>query len=79
VKAQLHEPFDPSELVVYEPESEQVFDNQVLTVREAAKFLKCSTKSLYRLLKFGEIPYRKVGSEYRFLKSSLIDWMKGEC
>lgn len=57
---------------------DQVFEKQILTVRETAIFLKLSAKTVYKLAQSGELPHKKIGREYRFLQVQLIDWMKGE-
>lgn len=56
---------------------EVIFENQVLTSVEAAEFLKCSTKKLYRLIETHGLPCKRIGNEYRFLVSDLVGWMKG--
>lgn len=56
---------------------DMLFDNQVLTIKGTARLLKYSQKTVYRLARSGEIPCKRVGREYRFLLSDLIDWMKG--
>lgn len=56
--------------------SDQFFDNQILTVKEAAVVLKCSTKTMYQLLKTTDIPYKQFGKQYRFLLPELVNWIK---
>lgn len=48
---------------------------QVMTSVEAAEYLKMHVKTVCRLAKEGKIPARKVGSEWRFLKSVLDSWL----
>lgn len=67
---------DPVHLAFYERDS--VFENPVLTLREAADFIRTSNKTLYKLVREKEIPFRKVRREYRFLRSELEAWLKGE-
>lgn len=67
--------FDPEACDDYE--SGQLFENQVLTVKDAAKFLRFSQKTIYRLVGTGEIPHKRIGSEIRFFLPELLDWMKG--
>lgn len=50
-------------------------NDSVLTLEEAAQFLKISETTLYQLIRAGKIPTRKVGREWRFLKSSIIEWL----
>jgi len=49
--------------------------SQVMTSVEAAEYLKMHVKTVCRLAKEGKIPARKVGSEWRFLRSVLDNWL----
>lgn len=49
--------------------------SQVMTSVEAAEYLKMHVKTVCRLAKEGKIPARKVGSEWRFLRSVLDHWL----
>lgn len=51
-------------------------EDEVLTVKEAAAFLKVSIPTIYQLKARKEIPFRKIGGSLRFLKSELIDYIK---
>src|SRR5438132_2717879 len=44
---------------------------EVLTLPEAAAFLRVSEEDLTRLLAHGAIPAQQIGSEWRFLKRAL--------
>lgn len=46
-----------------------------LTVRDVAKLLKVSEKTIYRWLKKGEIPAYRVRDQYRFNRSELLEWV----
>lgn len=48
---------------------------QVMTSLEAAEYLKMHVKTVCRLAKEGKIPAKKVGSEWRFLRSVLDGWL----
>lgn len=48
---------------------------QVMTSVEAAEYLKMHVKTVCRLAKEGKIPARKVGSEWRFLRTVLDSWL----
>jgi len=48
---------------------------QVMTSVEAAAYLKMHVKTVCRLAKEGKIPARKVGSEWRFLRNVLDNWL----
>ena len=54
-------------------------DNDVvMTSVEAAEYLKMHVKTVCRLAKEKKIPAKKVGSEWRFLKSVLDRWLTQE-
>jgi excisionase family DNA binding protein len=48
---------------------------EVLTLTEAASFLRVSEGDLEELLAHGAIPAQKIGGEWRFLKRALGDWL----
>ncbi len=48
---------------------------QVMTSQEAADYLKMHVKTVCRLAKEGKIPAKKVGSEWRFLRTVLDSWL----
>jgi len=48
---------------------------QVMTSVEAAEYLKMHVKTVCRLAKEGKIPAKKVGSEWRFLRGVLDNWL----
>lgn len=52
---------------------------EILTLGEAAKFLKIGRNTLYALARRGEIPARKIGREWRFVSTALIDWVLVKC
>lgn len=52
--------------------------DSVMTVPEVAKFLKYSTKKIYRLCRSGEIPFKRNGGNYRFWRPEIEKWLKGE-
>jgi excisionase family DNA binding protein len=47
-----------------------------LTVEELSAYLKMSRTKLYNLAQKGEIPVSKVGSQWRFDREEIDDWMK---
>lgn len=52
-------------------------DDEVLTLAEAAKVARVSTRTLYRVARAGEGPFYKVGAQWRVDASALNDWMRG--
>jgi excisionase family DNA binding protein len=57
--------------------TQQFIENQILTVRETAKLLRVSTKTIYKKVSRDEIPHKKVGGKIRFLLPVLMEWLKG--
>jgi excisionase family DNA binding protein len=49
--------------------------HSVLTVREAASYLRVSPKTIEKLVEDGEIPAVEIDGRYRFPKSNLDDWL----
>lgn len=49
--------------------------DEVLTLEELATYLKVSETTAYTLVRSGEIPGRKVGREWRFLKARVTHWL----
>ncbi|GBF05634.1 excisionase family DNA binding domain-containing protein [Deinococcus aerius] len=49
--------------------------DEVLTLEELAAYLKVSETTAYALVRGGQIPGRKVGREWRFLKARVVDWL----
>ena len=56
--------------------AELKLEEEVLTTGEAAKFLRISRQTLYKLIEQGKIPGMKVGQGYKFLKSELISSLR---
>ena len=52
--------------------------DKALTTEHACDFLSISRQTLYKLVKAKKIPGRKVGDNYRFLKSDLIHYFKND-
>jgi excisionase family DNA binding protein len=60
-------------ILLESPESDKA-----LTTEDACQFLSISRQTLYKLVKAKKIPGRKVGDNYRFLKSDLIHYFKND-
>jgi excisionase family DNA binding protein len=52
------------------------FDD-VLTLEEASQLFQVSTKTFLKLLREENLPARKVGREWRFSRTALLQWMAG--
>lgn len=50
-------------------------DDEILTVKDVASYLKLSELSLYRLLRDRKIPAFKIGQQWRFRRSALDEWI----
>jgi excisionase family DNA binding protein len=50
--------------------------NDIFTIEEAADFLRISKRSVYRMLKVGKIPARKVMHKWRFEREQLREWIR---
>jgi len=51
---------------------------EILTPREAAEYLSVHVRTIYRLVKNGGIPGRKLGGSWRFKKEALDEWLSGK-
>ena len=49
--------------------------NDVLTLAEAATYLKLAEADVLRLGDEQELPARRLGNEWRFLKAAIQDWL----
>ena len=49
---------------------------ELMTVEEVAAYLRVTKKTVYRLLKRGNIPSTKVGRQWRFDKASINEWLR---
>ncbi|MDO8957421.1 MAG: helix-turn-helix domain-containing protein [Deltaproteobacteria bacterium] len=45
--------------------------------REAADYLNIHLRTIYRLVKNGKIPGRKIGGSWRFKRDVLDEWVSG--
>ncbi len=45
-----------------------------LTVRDSARLLNVSEKSIYRWVKLGKLPAYRVNDQYRFNRAELLEW-----
>jgi len=48
---------------------------EILNLDEASQFLRVGKKTLSNLAKKGKVPARKIGREWRFVKSILFTWL----
>ena len=50
--------------------------SQMMTVSEVAKYLKMKTVTIYKHAQQGRIPAFKVGSSWRFKRSTIDQWIE---
>ena len=50
-------------------------DNEILTLKEVAIYLKLNEKTTYRLASESKIPGFKIGGSWRFRKSDIEAWI----
>jgi excisionase family DNA binding protein len=48
---------------------------ELMTLEEVAEYLRITKTTVYRLLKQGKIPAKKVGRQWRFDKTSIDGWL----
>lgn len=51
-------------------------EKEILTIEEAAVYLQIGKRSLYKLVKEGKIPGKKILNKWRFEKESLKVWIR---
>ena len=50
--------------------------DEVMTLEEVGQFLKVGDQTVYNLTRDGSVPARKIGREWRYLKSEVLEFMK---
>ena len=48
----------------------------VLDIKDMCKALRIGRKTAYKLLQTGQIPYRKIGRNYKIRKDALITYLE---
>jgi excisionase family DNA binding protein len=61
------------------PDSGVPQDDDVLTVEQAAKFLRMGRNAVYDGIGRGEIPHRRIGRMIRLSRAALMQWLAGSC
>jgi len=52
-------------------------DDDILTVEQAAKFLRLGRNAVYDAIGRGEIPHRRIGRSIRLSRVALLRWLEG--
>ncbi|MEW6379194.1 MAG: helix-turn-helix domain-containing protein [bacterium] len=53
-------------------------EDKVLTTKQAAQYLQTSLTTIFKMIREGELKARKVGRGYRFLRSELEKFLRGD-
>ncbi len=53
-------------------------EDEILTIREVARYLKMNERSIYKLAHQGLIPTVKIASQWRFRKNLIDAWLEGQ-
>lgn len=64
------------EFFAMDPLEEEYSELDVLTLEEAAIYLKIEFGELRRMIKEQGLPGRKIGNEWRFLRGAIADWLR---
>jgi excisionase family DNA binding protein len=48
---------------------------EIMTIEEAAVFLRIPVSSMYRLAQLGKVPATKVGRHWRFYRPAIVEWI----
>ncbi|MGA2641362.1 MAG: helix-turn-helix domain-containing protein [Spirochaetia bacterium] len=51
--------------------------SEILTLKDLSAYLKIAPSSLYKLVRQGGIPGRKVGKRWRFHRQAIDKWLQG--
>ena len=57
-------------------ENNTQLNDQVLTIREVAQYLRLSEAKIYELARNGTIPAVRIGKSWRFQKELLMEWVR---
>jgi excisionase family DNA binding protein len=62
----------------HETMSDHAFETPWITVKEAARYARCGTKSIYLAVASGQLRAARLGGrrELRFLRDWLDDWLR---
>ena len=52
--------------------------DEILTIKEVAKYLKVNDRTIYRLAASKKIPAFKVGNAWRFHKNEIDQWISNQ-
>jgi excisionase family DNA binding protein len=55
---------------------EKVMNDEIMTLKEVAEYLKLAEKTAYRLAAEGKLPGFKAGGSWRFKQSDIEKWIE---
>jgi excisionase family DNA binding protein len=55
-----------------------VDDNDLMNAGELARWLRVDVRTVYRYIHTANLPYRRVGRQYRFLRREVEAWLRTE-
>jgi excisionase family DNA binding protein len=61
-------------MVVIHDKSSYPLEAEMLTAAEVSAYLRIHRATLYRLVRRNEIPFFKIGSDYRFSRKTIDHW-----
>ncbi len=53
-------------------------NDEILTLKEVAEYLKLAEKTAYRLAAEGKLPGFKVGGSWRFKREDVLSWIESQ-
>ena len=53
-------------------------NEQIMTLREVAKYLGLHAMTVYKLTREGRVPAAKIGGQWRFKRDVLDEWLEGQ-
>ena len=56
---------------------DRFYPEKIMNTQQAAEYLGISLRTVYRLIKNGEIPAKRVGGQWRLARSSLDKFIRG--
>jgi excisionase family DNA binding protein len=53
-------------------------ENEVMTLREVARYLRVSPTTVYRQARSGNLPAQRIGHTWRFSRAVIDRWLRGD-
>ena len=48
--------------------------DDIMSMKEVCAYLRVHPSTLYRMIKSGQLPHFKIGSDYRFRRQDILRW-----